>query len=202
MNIVARRLGFLIALLLALAQSRLRFAHASLIRAEPADGAMLAQAPATLRLTFNEPVSPLVMRLVGPSGEVDLAADRSGERHGHADTAAAVARQHVLSWRVISADGHPVGGSLLFSVGAPSAQQIPPAAEGDAAVQAALWAAKVVLYLGLFVGIGGAFFGTWIAERGNDGATRWLMPIMLRGLGRNGALGRIAGTRCARPSAR
>ncbi len=32
---------------------------------------------------------------------------------------------HVLSWRVISADGHPVGGSLIFSIGAPSVQ--PPA---------------------------------------------------------------------------
>ena len=29
---------------------------------------------------------------------------------------------HVLSWRVISADGHPVGGSVMFSVGAPSTQ--------------------------------------------------------------------------------
>ena len=49
-------------------------------------------------------------------------------------------------------------------------------------MHAALWAAKVILYLGLFIGIGGVFFGTWIAERGNDGATRWLMPIMLAGL--------------------
>jgi copper transport protein len=181
-NIVARHLGFLIALLLALAQSSPALAHASLIRAEPGDGAMLAQAPATLRLTFNEPVSPLVMRLVAPSGEV-ISPQIAAENATVTLTPPQLSRgSYVLSWRVISADGHPVGGSLLFSIGAPSAQQIPPAAEGDAAVHAALWAAKVILYLGLFIGIGGVFFGTWIAERGNDGATRWLMPIMLAGL--------------------
>ena len=70
----------------------------------------------------------------------------------------------MLSWRVISADGHPVGGSLLFSVGAPSAQPRRRRAAGDAAVRAALWAAKVILYVGLFIGIGGAFFGAWIAD--------------------------------------
>ena len=72
---------------------------------------------------------------------------------------------HVLSWRVISADGHPVGGALMFSIGAPSAQ---PAADADSradrGVRTALWAIKVVLYVGLFVGIGGAFFWAWIAE--------------------------------------
>ncbi|MCY1552454.1 CopC domain protein [compost metagenome] len=27
---------------------------------------------------------------------------------------------YVLSWRVVSEDGHPVGGSVVFSIGAPS----------------------------------------------------------------------------------
>jgi copper transport protein len=181
-TVIARRLGFLIALLLALAQSSPALAHASLIRAEPGDGAMLAQAPATLRLTFNEPVSPLVMRLVAPSGEV-ISPQIAAENNTVTLTPPQLSRgSYVLSWRVISADGHPVGGSLLFSIGAPSAQPMPLAAEGDAAVHAALWAAKVILYLGLFVGIGGVFFGAWIAERGTDGTTRWLLPIMVAGL--------------------
>jgi copper transport protein len=45
------------------------FAHASLLKAEPADGAVLPAAPAVLTLTFNEPVSPLVFRLLDPGGE-------------------------------------------------------------------------------------------------------------------------------------
>ena len=69
----------------------------------------------------------------------------------------------MLAWRVASADGHPVGGSLIFSVGAPSAGGPPDAiAPVDRAVQAALWLSKVVLYAGLFFGVGGAFFLAWI----------------------------------------
>jgi copper transport protein len=69
--------------------------------------------------------------------------------------------------RVISADGHPVGGTVLFAIGAPSAA--PPAAapgdtQSDPAVRALLWLAKLVLYIGLFVGVGGAFFRSFIAD--------------------------------------
>jgi copper transport protein len=60
----------LVALILSLAQALPAFAHASLVRAEPADGAVVAEPPASLKLTFNEPVSPLVMRIIGPDGEV------------------------------------------------------------------------------------------------------------------------------------
>ena len=60
--------AFLIALLTALVQASAAFAHASLVRAEPADGALVAEPPAALRLTFNEPVTPLVMRLIAPDG--------------------------------------------------------------------------------------------------------------------------------------
>ena len=159
MTATVRGLGFLIALLLALAQSAPAFAHASLVRAEPADGAVLAQPPATLRLTFNEPVSPLVIRLIGPGGEVISPAVAAENTTVTLTPPRLRQGSYVLSWRVISADGHPVGGSLLFSVGAPSAQPAVPLSEGDAAVRAALWVAKVILYIGLFVGIGGAFFG-------------------------------------------
>ena len=138
------------------------------MKAEPADGAVIAQAPPSLRLTFNEPVSPLAIRLIGPGGD----AVALGEI-GAADASLNIAvpplqtGTHVLSWRVISADGHPVGGSLVFSVGAPSAQ-LPEGALplADPAVRAALWAAKVAIYLGLFVGIGGAVFRAWIAVPG------------------------------------
>jgi copper transport protein len=42
---------------------------------------------------------------------------------------------------------------------------------GDPAVRGALWAAKVVIYLALLVGIGGAFVRIWILEGGAVGAT-------------------------------
>ena len=64
-----RAIGFVLALLAALAPAAGAFAHASLIRSEPTDRTVVAQAPSMLALTFNEPVSPLVVRLVSPTGE-------------------------------------------------------------------------------------------------------------------------------------
>jgi copper transport protein len=44
-------------------------AHATLGRSDPADGAVLAHRARRLVLVFNEPVSPLVLRLVGSDGK-------------------------------------------------------------------------------------------------------------------------------------
>jgi methionine-rich copper-binding protein CopC len=57
-----------IALLIVVAHAGEACAHASLVKASPADGAVVPVAPAALSLTFNEPVSPLVIRLIGPDG--------------------------------------------------------------------------------------------------------------------------------------
>ena len=77
-----RGIGFVLVLLAALAPAAEAFAHASLIRSEPTDRAVVPQAPSTLVLTFNEPVSPLVVRLVRPTGEAtelkDVVANERG----------------------------------------------------------------------------------------------------------------------------
>src|SRR6202030_207852 len=67
---------------------------------------------------------------------------------------------------VISADGHPVGGSVVFSIGAPSRSSSLPETQQSASssVIAGLWSARFVIYIGLFVGIGGAVFGAWISH--------------------------------------
>src|SRR3954471_16260708 len=176
--------GF-IALLIALALGE-AYAHASLVKASPADGAVVPVAPAVLSLTFNEPVSPLVIRLIGPDGASIEPGAVVGENNAVTVTAAAPLQRgtHVLSWRVISSDGHPVGGSLLFSIGAPSAQ---PAADADGGaergVRAAVWAAKVVLYAALFAGIGGAFFCAWIADPVSRRRSQpWLLMLLAAGL--------------------
>jgi copper transport protein len=89
----------------------------------------------------------------------------------------------VLSWRVISADGHPVGGSLVFSVGEASAQPVASALPaGDPAVRSALWAAKVAIYLAMLAGIGGAFARMWLLEGGAPWLDRTLMALIVVGL--------------------
>jgi copper transport protein len=175
-----------IALLIVVAHAGEACAHASLVKASPADGAVVPVAPAALSLTFNEPVSPLVIRLIGPDGAPIVPRTVVGEDNTVTVTAPANLQRgtHVLSWRVISADGHPVGGSLMFSIGAPSAQ---PAAEADSradrGVRAVLWAVRVVLYVGLFAGIGGAFFCAWIADPVSRRRSQpWLLVLLAAAL--------------------
>lgn len=158
-------------------------AHASLVRAEPADGGMVASAPASFALSFNEPVSPLVLRLVQPDG-TSLALDRYVLREATLEIMAPAGLgtgTHVLSWRVISEDGHPVGGSVIFSIGAPSAAPAAPAAETDFSVRLAIWTAKVALYLGLFFGVGGAFALAWFAP-GTQHRRAFIFAMLALGL--------------------
>lgn len=145
-------------------------AHASLVRAIPADGSVVANAPRSFTLSFSEPTSPLVLKLIRPDGS-STPLDRFVLRNATLEIEAPGdlgAGTYVLSWRVVSEDGHPVGGSAVFSIGAPSAGPAPASDETvDRPVRMAIWVAKVGLYAGLFVGVGGAFFMRWI-----DGASR------------------------------
>lgn len=140
-------------------------AHATLVRSEPVDGSVVASAPRRFTLTFSEPVSPLVLRLVDPDGASHALTDYlvEGEQVGVAAPTLG-GGTHVLSWRVVSADGHPIGGSVVFSVGAPSAGGTPDVSESvDQPLRMAIWAARFCLYAGLFFGVGGVFFQAWVA---------------------------------------
>ena len=174
---------FVFALLTVLVQTGAAFAHASLVRAEPADGALLAEPPASLRLIFNEPVTPLVIRLIAPDGTTTTPAAKAENTTVTVKPTTLRRGTHVLSWRVVSADGHPVGGSLVFSVGEASATPVPGALPaGDPVVRTALWAAKVAIYLALLAGIGGAFVRTWMSAGGAPWLDRTLVALTVAGL--------------------
>jgi copper transport protein len=142
-------------------------AHASLLSALPAEGVTLSGAPETLRLDFNEPVSPLVMRLVRPNGQVATLTNVVAHNKSVTIAPPAMPDQgtYVLSWRVISADGHPVGGVVTFAVGHFSSGVSAPPVEGTTAVHVAIWVAQFVLSMALFIGVGGAFFVAWLATK-------------------------------------
>ncbi|UDF32394.1 UNVERIFIED_ORG: copper resistance protein CopC (plasmid) [Roseateles sp. XES5] len=156
-------------------------AHASLTGAVPADGALVDAAPKTLSLSFSEPVSPLVLRLIQPDGqtrvlETFVLRDRTLEIAAPGDLATGT---HVLVWRVVSEDGHPVAGSTIFSIGAPSSA--PPAA-GEAidwSVRIALWITRIAIYAGLFFGIGGLFAIRWLIPGGIDGLPLIRLALLL-----------------------
>lgn len=172
----------LLALLL-LAPAAPVLAHAALISTEPADNAVLAQSPTRFSLTFSEPVSPLVLTLVEPDGtSTPLTSFRLQDRTVLVDIDRTFGSgTYVLSWRVISTDGHPVGGSIIFSVGAPSSA--PPASTGnvDWTLRSAIWLGKVLLYAGLFLGVGGAFSLSFLSPAGIPGRHA-VTVIMLAGI--------------------
>lgn len=144
--------------------------HATLMNTDPADGAVVAVAPSSFRLTFNEPVAPLRLALVAPDGAVT-----GLNSHTQQDQTIAIELPsglgegtHVLTWRVVSQDGHPVGGAVIFSIGAPGA--VPDFEEtGDPSLRVAIWISRVALYIGLFFGAGGAFALAWLV-RGDETA--------------------------------
>lgn len=156
-------------------------AHATLVSSEPADGAVVQAAPSRLILTFNEPVSPLVLRLVAPDTTSTVLHATAERGSSLTVSLPSPLREgtHVLSWRVVSLDGHPVGGTIVFSIGAPNASPSL-AAQGasDPVASATLWAFKVVLYIGLFIGIGGSFFLAWLVP-GLPGGGHVLIVIAL-----------------------
>jgi copper transport protein len=176
--------GLLLALFASLAQAPAAWAHASLLASDPPDGVTLADPPAHLKLTFNEPVSPLVLRLIGPTGAALTPAFRAENSTLTIAPPPLQRGSYVLSWRVISADGHPVGGAVMFSVGAPSISPAVGTLDTDPAVAAAIWGARLLLYLGLFVGVGGAAFIGLIAQtRPLPGRTEgWIAGAIIGGL--------------------
>ncbi|WDZ80671.1 copper resistance CopC/CopD family protein (plasmid) [Ensifer adhaerens] len=146
-----------------LMQAAVAFAHASLNTSEPQDGAVVSTAPSVYALTFSEPVSPLSLKLVRPDGTaIPLTRfelkDRVVEIAAPTDLGYGT---HVLSWRVTSADGHPIGGSVVFSVGAASTAPLMTEAKIDWAVRAGVLLSKLALYVGLFIGVGGVFSRHW-----------------------------------------
>ncbi|MGF1611541.1 MAG: FixH family protein [Kiloniellales bacterium] len=96
-------------------------AHAVLLATEPPAQSVLETAPVEIVLRFNEPVTPLFVRVIGPDGE-PLATPEAA----HAiDTELRLPLPlglpdggYIVSYRVVSADSHPVSGSFAFSVGA------------------------------------------------------------------------------------
>lgn len=98
-------------------------AHASLVSTDPVEGSVLEGAPEIITLTFNEPVtlSATSARLYDATGAEVAAQARSSDEVVSVMPGEDLAHgTYVLSYRVISTDAHPISGSLIFSVGAPS----------------------------------------------------------------------------------
>lgn len=169
-------------------------AHAVLLRTAPASGAVVDPAPRQVVLSFSEPVRPVPgqVRVIAPDGGRGDTGTPSASgndlrlrlRDAPADGT------YLVTFRVISADGHPVAGGFSFSVGAPS--QAPPAPPGfgdeavvDPVVTVSMPIARYVGYAGLVLVVGPALIvgSLWPRRLSVRGPRR----LMWCGLGAIGA---------------
>lgn len=143
-------------------------AHASLQTTDPAAGATLTEAPERVVLRFSEPIrvdDDSVRVFDGDGRRID-----DGEvSQPDGGTTAAVGLDdagdggYVVTYRVVSADGHPIGGAYTFRVGTTAAEPDQSLVErilaeegGSPAVGAAFAAARFLAFAGLVVLVGGA----------------------------------------------
>jgi copper transport protein len=97
-------------------------AHAVLVEARPADGQQLDQAPAELTLRFSEPVVPISLRLLDTRGAQlsGTGLEPRGDTLVLRPEGPLPQGAYVLSYRVTSIDGHPVGAAIRFGIGVPA----------------------------------------------------------------------------------
>ncbi|AWK87880.1 FixH family protein [Azospirillum thermophilum] len=135
-------------------------AHAVLVESVPADGTRVDAPPSDVRLRFNEPVSPVAVTAIAPGGKtVPLPEGRVEDETLHVPLPPdATAGTWLVSYRVTSADGHPVAGSILFGIGTSPDQSVARQQEGRNATLLAALAARAVHYGSLLAALGGGLF--------------------------------------------
>lgn len=135
-------------------------AHAVLVASSPVDGARVESPPATVTLTFDESVRliPAAAQVISTTGA------RADEGAAHlSDDATTIViplrrdldrGSYAATWRVVSADGHIVSGSISFGVGQDAGVQPPVPADHSAPLTLAANIARGVLYVGLVLSAG------------------------------------------------
>lgn len=110
-------------------------AHDALIGSEPADGAVVTVAPAEVVLTFAAEQAGIGAEVVvvGSDGRSwsDGAAVTSGATVTQTLKQPMPADAYVVQWRSVAGDGHPVSGTLTFTLDLPA--EAGPAETGDPA---------------------------------------------------------------------
>jgi copper transport protein len=175
-------------LLLVVCSATDALAHAALVSVEPPDGSVLSDPPKRIELHFSESVTAGAVNLIDAQGGLrgDAKVDTTADSIVVTPPPALPPGTSIVSYRVISQDGHPVTGSVTFSVGAPSATTMP--ANADATINVLIWLARIGLYLGLFAGVGGVFFIAWIG-RSPAGSGAVLGALVLGLIGAVASLG-------------
>ncbi|WP_018566284.1 copper resistance protein CopC [Streptomyces sp. PsTaAH-124] len=148
-------------------------AHAALTGSDPRQGAVVAQAPAQVALTFSEEVAMNgdSLRVLDPKGaRVDTGkpAHVSGTTYSVRLRGGLAKGTYTVTYQVVSADSHPVGGAYTFSIGAPSKTAVVAGGQdvGGGFVGWLYGIGRYVSYAGFIVLTGGAAFVLACWQRG------------------------------------
>ena len=158
-----------LALGLLLATAAPAAAHAQLVATDPAAGAALRSAPRTVTVVFDEAVlaRPDALQVHDRTG---ARVDGGGLRRVQGGRGLRLALPelpdggYVVTWRVVSADGHPISGGVTWRVGSGKAvdqsllQRMLDAEGGDTGLHALAAVTRTLLFAALVVLVGGLAF--------------------------------------------
>lgn len=161
-------------------------AHAVLERTTPADGAVIASSPPRVMLSFGENVT-LVPSAVRVYDAALHRVDNQAAEHVDGDPRTVgvglrpnlPAGTYSVTWRVVSADSHPVQGGFRFSVGHPGPVGAAPetSAGPGGGVGTLLALARFAEYAGL-AALGGALTLAWLLGAGCPDRRRARRPVV------------------------
>jgi copper resistance protein C len=101
----------------------LAFAHAHLVRAAPAAGSAVKDAPAEVTLTFSEKLEPafttaIIRDATGKQvDKADARVDKTDRTTVRVSLPPLTPGVYTVEWRVMSADTHKTNGNFTFKVG-------------------------------------------------------------------------------------
>jgi copper transport protein len=158
-------------------------AHATLESSTPADGQSVPTSPSELRITFSEAVTTISGGLSVLNADGKTVDTGNSEIVGGRTLVAPISETlsdgtYVATYRVLSADGHPVSGSILFGVGNGALDRsAQPSSSGDRLWEIIGGISRFIMYLAALVAAGVAFFLAFIHDRAED---RWRIVPFVR----------------------
>jgi copper transport protein len=158
------------------------FAHAVLESTDPGAGATVKTSPERVLLTYTEPVEVALggVRVFDSRGrrlDVGEPTHPNGARTVASELPGLDDGTYVVTWRVLSADSHPIQGAFTFTVGSSStsakearglAQRLLTDQGGDTAVGVALAITRFATFAGIALLVGGALFLALVWRAGRD----------------------------------
>ncbi len=173
-------------------------AHAVVLSSTPADGDRVPTAPAQVSILFSEAVSADLggLKVLDAKGErVD---DNNSSQPEPTRLQVGLrpdlpAGTYVANYKVISADGHPVSGAVVFGVGNGAIGDVSGIKEANnPALDAASKLTQFVTYLGALLAAGLVAFLAFVHDRAPDGRGQARVVRAATVVGAVGVLGTIA----------